>query len=46
MSYKLRTIRSFDRDVKRLAKHYHSLYAMISDYWPGNYWKTRCKVQT
>lgn len=25
MSYKLRTIRSFDRDVKRLAKHYHSL---------------------
>ena len=25
MSYKLRTIRSFDRDVKRLARHYHSL---------------------
>ena len=33
MSYKLRTIHSFDRDVKRLAKHYH--YATISDYWPG-----------
>lgn len=23
-----------------------TLYATISDYWPGNYWKTHCKVQT
>ena len=45
MSYKLRTIRSFDRDVKRLAKHYHSLRDDLR-LLPGNYWKTHFKVQT